>query len=463
MPVRSFSPKWKQSGSLSIVVVLLCTLLTFSFVETSYAAGNRQSVPPTNQSVLTIEQAILSNIQQNGFDNNSSINNGLGGLWVNWLYGSSTPQTNLHGNGVPDGPGVNPPRHDELTDLRYLHDLWLYKAQYPNDHTYDSEIQRYTPIVQSEFAGTTNERGWLFDEEFMDLYRLSQDSTYQNIALGLVQSYSHAVDPKVGSIYKTSPQHPLGFYPVDHVLEAGCALIQAGTLFNNPQWVQQGQSVVNFVYAHAYIPQYHTFAEQMDRVLTSSRSVNPVETFYVDNYKNYVFQGNTMRVSALSQIIISLLHTYQVTHNASFLLKGIDLLSPVLATPNTLHLWDATNLGYYYSVTFNGQTPQQPGSITVNTTKKLSGTQVTMLWAFHLANTLTNNAYQSMENLMIQVAIKAYYAPGHGVLDEVKPDWTPRTIGGQPLTWVTSEAMTAELEALLIAVPPTTQPSSGLA
>lgn len=45
---------------------------------------------------------------------------------------------------------------------------------------------------------------------------------------------------------------------------------------------------------------------------------------------------------------------------------------------------------------------------------------------------------------------KAYYAPGHGVLYEVKPDWTPRMMKhGRPADWVTTEAMDIAREALL--------------
>ena len=73
-----------------------------------------------------------------------------------------------------------------------------------------------------------------------------------------------------------------------------------------------------------------------------------------------------------------------------------------------------------------------------------------MLWAFHLADQFTHGKYQAMENLMLTVALtKAYYAPGHGVLYETKPDWTPMTFPSHTLAdFVTTEAMGAELESL---------------
>ena len=81
---------------------------------------------------------------------------------------------------------------------------------------------------------------------------------------------------------------------------------------------------------------------------------------------------------------------------------------------------------------------------------------MTMLQVLHLANTLTHNKYQTIEAQMRAVAVsKAYYAPGHGVLYEVKPDWTPLMVNGQPEDWVTAEAMGIELEGLFT-IDPTT-------
>ena len=114
-----------------------------------------------NASIQDIEIDLLTNIKDNGFDSDA---NGSGGLWVNWRYGTRPLQTNINGTGEPDGTSVHPPRRDELTDLRYIHNLWSYKQQNPADRSFDGEIARYTPIIKSEFAHAHNERGWLYDK-----------------------------------------------------------------------------------------------------------------------------------------------------------------------------------------------------------------------------------------------------------------------------------------------------------
>ncbi|MFL5627259.1 MAG: hypothetical protein ACJ788_16900, partial [Ktedonobacteraceae bacterium] len=262
--------------------------------------------------------------------------------------------------------------------------------------------------------------------------------------------YAKAIDPSVGIFYKKNDLHPQGYYRPSDNLEAACALIQAGTLFNHPMWVQQGQTMLNFLYAHAYIPTYHTFADQMDQVLTPSGTVNPSEVFYGGTFRNYTVRGNIMRMGSSSQMIISLLHTYQVTHNQDFLSKAEDLLDPLSLPQNSLGMWDSSHLGYFVSATFKGTTPQQPGSITVAKGKKEAGRQILMLWAFHLANQFTHNKYQEMEHLMLTVALnKAYYAPGHGVVYETRSDWTLLTFPNHTLEdAVTTEAMGIELEGL---------------
>lgn len=407
------------------------------------------AAPPA--AVLNIEHSMLDNIANYGYNNSGNVNNGLGGLWVNWKYGSASIEAkNLNGSGVPDTSNSSSLRHDPETDLRYLHALWLYQSRNPNDTQYKSQIDKFTTIIKTEFNQSRDERGWLFDEEFMDLYRLSGDSFYKDTAMSLARSYAKNFDPKVGTIYKKNSGHPLGSYRVDLSLEAGCALIQAGTLFQNPTWVQEGQSTVNFIYDHAYIAQYHTFPAQVDEVHLPGGGVNPSEVFFSDSQnQDYTVAGNIMEMGALAQISFSLLNTYQVTHQQDYLNKATDLLDQLTSTSNTLGLWDNTNKGYFLGITFTGSGPKDPGTLQLKSQNKEAGRQMTILQVFHLANSLTNNRYQLMEQQMRDVAInKAYYAPGHGVLYEVQPDWTPVLAHGVQQDWVTSEATGAELEAL---------------
>ncbi|GAC1359032.1 MAG: hypothetical protein PVSMB5_02450 [Ktedonobacteraceae bacterium] len=397
---------------------------------------------------------MLNNIKTYGFNSDASINGGLGGLWVNWRYGTNPLQTNVNGTGETDEASGKSLRHDPLTDLRYLHDLWLYKAQNPSDNGFEGEITRYSPIVKYEFKNSHNERGWLYDE-FIDLYNLSHDSFYKDTASSLATGFAKGFNSGVGSIYKTnSSGHAQGSYRVDLTLESGCALVQAGTLFNNPQWTQEGLSTIKFVYEHAYIQQYHIFPDQVDNVLNVDGSVNNQEQFFSGQSNadsgSYAIKGGQTQLGSISQIIISLLDTYRVTHSQDFLSKATDLLDSLSAPRNPLGLWDNNNGGYYFAAIYSGSSPTQPGSISVVRTKKEAGRQSIMLQAFHMANKVTNDKYKDMESRMLDVALKHIYVPAvHGVLYLVNPDWSTQTFkNGTPNNMVTTEATGAELESL---------------
>ncbi|HEY7418355.1 MAG TPA: hypothetical protein VH593_24450, partial [Ktedonobacteraceae bacterium] len=85
--------------SLAGVFLIACSvLLLLTAAEPGYARPTQRSVSTASQA-LAMERDVLNNIMQNGFDGNPGINNGLGGLWVNWIYGTNPLQTNLNGSG----------------------------------------------------------------------------------------------------------------------------------------------------------------------------------------------------------------------------------------------------------------------------------------------------------------------------------------------------------------------------
>ena len=326
----------------------------------------------------------------------------------------------------------------------------IYKAQNPGNSSFESEIARYTPIIRAEFAHAHDERGWVYDT-FADIHTLSHDDFYKDAMVSMAQNYAHVFDPQVGSIFKKGTDG-LGTYRVDLVLEAGCALVQAGTTFNNDNWVQDGLSTIKFVYDHAYIPQYHTFASQMSEVLQNDGSVNPHEPFFVgtSSSQGYTIHGNQLRMGNISQMVISLLDTYKITHNEDFLDKATDLLDPLSLPNNALGLWDINRGGYFYAVTFQGSSPADSGSMQVDSKRKEAGRQATMLQAFRLADQLTNNRYKDMESRMLDVTLKHIYNSAlHGVPYLVNADWSSPKFGNGSLNNMdTTEAMGATLEAL---------------
>ncbi len=450
---RTYTKEFKGYSLKKALGSLLALLLTLTIAACGGKAPPAQTKPtptaiPGSSAAIILE--MLNNVKTNGYNANPAINNGLGGLWVNWRYGSNPLQTNMNGAGVPDSPDLNLPRHDPLTDIRYLRALWLYKSFHPKDTQFDSQIARYTPIVKHDFATPQNERGWVYDL-FIDLFRLSNDAFYKQTAYSLAKYfYIKLYHPASGAIYKTNAEHPYGYSRVDLELEVGCALIQASAVFNEPVWKSAGQRVVQTVYNTAYLQRYHTFLSLVDNVLLPDGSLNPNPSIFRGKYGNTRVEGGMVRLGGVALEALSLLHVSIVTHDQTFLNHAIDLLTPLTIDQNLLGLWDAQQQGYFESATFPGPDFQHPGTPVINRKRKESGRQIQMLEAFRVANSLISDRYQGMQDALLEVTIKkAYYTPGHGVLYEETTDWQPvKAKNGQIEDWVTSEAIGIALESL---------------
>src|SRR5689334_15434557 len=95
----------RWSTGLSALLVTFLLISACASGANSSAHGDTSptaSVPSgatTTPAAESIILAMLNNVKTNGWDNNSAINNGLGGLWVNWRYGTSPLQVNLNGTG----------------------------------------------------------------------------------------------------------------------------------------------------------------------------------------------------------------------------------------------------------------------------------------------------------------------------------------------------------------------------
>lgn len=433
---------------MTIIVVFMLLLFTPLPLH-SGAATRAESTERTPESITL---AMLLNIKESGFNADARINGGLGGLWINWRTGTQPLQVNFNGSGSPDGPKVDPPRHDDLTDLRYLHNLLSWKHQHPQDTRFDAETKRFTAIVKREFAHTHNERGWMYDE-LMDMGRLSGDPFFRDTARELAELYATRLfQPDIGAVYKRSAAKPAGHYRVDLALETGCALVQAGVEFKQPDWSAKGERLVTFVYDHAYLSDYHIFLTQMDEVRLPNGQANPNQKIYREPFRNYVADGGVVRFGNIGQVALSLLHAHIVTKNRLYLDRANELLLPLTAEQNTLGLWDAARGGYFNGVQFDGPDFRNPGKPKLLKTKKESGRQFHMLQAFHVANRLTGGKYQAMEKAMLEALVeKAYYAPGRGILYEVAPDWSPLKLkgkGGGVEDWVTTEAMGCAMMAI---------------
>jgi hypothetical protein len=415
--------------------------------------GRRAGAVPTRDAntsaaIRSVIDDVLTNIRQNGHNPDPSINDGLGGLWINWRTGSNPLQTNLSSSGVAgtknDDDGA---RHDELTDLRYLHNLWAYRSVYPDGLDVQGEIDRYTKIVAKGFASGRNERGWVYDL-VNDLHRLSKEPFYEQLARRLATYYVNELfKPQLGSVCKIKKDRPRGSYRVDHAMCIGCALVQAGVTFGNDDWSQHGRQIIEFLYEQAYLPAYRTFPSELDHVLTEDGRPNQNARFF----RPKGTEGGSAKPPALGQMALSLLHAHEATGEQQLLDRATDLLVPLTAADNSLGLWDAEYGGYFDKAVFSGTHVREPGAIRVDTGDKEGSRQLHLFEAFCVANRQTQGRFQEMEDRLLDITLhKAYCPEQHGFVYLMDADWSLLTLkDGSKRDWVTTEAMGIAVQALL--------------
>jgi hypothetical protein len=400
--------------------------------------------------IKAVVRDVLENLGANGFNSDPAINGGLGGLWINFRPGTSPLQTNFSTSGAPyttNKDGTK--RHDELTDLRYLHNLWTCRAVFPDVPVADAEIARFTRIVKHELESGANQRGWVYDLVH-DLHRLSGDPFYRDAARAQARYFAEKMfKPELGTVCKVKTKNGVttSSYRVDHSLEIGCALLQAGTTFGEAGWTAKGKKVLDFVYENAYLPQYRTFPSELDEIVLASGGANPNPRFY----RSGDTEGGSAKPPALGQIALALLHAHIVSRDEAYLHRAIDVLSPLSAAENALGLWDREHGGYWDKTVFSGTHVRTAGTARVRKGDKEGARQLHLLQAFAVANRLTAGKFADMEAALLEIALEKAYVPRqHGYVYLQAPDWSllDAKQGGK-CDWVTTEAMGIALEALL--------------
>ncbi|HXA29967.1 MAG TPA: hypothetical protein VN193_14595 [Candidatus Angelobacter sp.] len=428
------------------------------------AGGDAPSVTPgapdtgtgaPASAALQVEQDVLANIGQNGWDSAAGLNGGLGQLWINWRTGSTPLSTNWNnvpaaectvgGGGTPQCTS-SPPRTDRLTDLRYLHALALYRNQHPGDTRFDAQFSRWAGIVKSLWGRPRDERGWTY-EVLVDITRLTGDGFYAAAAAQQAHYYSATVfHASCGCLYFTDTAHPRGFYrPVDTVEEAA-ALAEEGARTGNQTYIAQARTALQFLLAHGYLRAWHAFPYAWDQVLNADGSVNssPVFAAGLPN------AGQEVRVIWLAQEAQTLLHATRATGDTRYSTLATELLDAITPAQNTLGLWDSAHGGYCEKATFSGSGLAQPGSPSVGCSKKEAGRQLVVLDAVRVAATVgLGSRYADLQQRMTALAVGPdYYSHGAGYVYEVAPDYSLFLNHSVPEDWVTTEADGIALEAL---------------
>lgn len=284
---------------------------------------------------------ILQDMNDNAFNPQAPPVSGAsrpGGLFINWRgtwpgdSATAAANTNIQGSGLSDQQAGRAPRHDPLTDLTYLVNLYAYEAIYPHDLEFAPDVTRMEPIVKQEYANAGYYRCWVYSQ-LRDLGELQPgrgwDAMAARFAAGVYQRYYNS---QAGAI--ANPRHN-GIYRTDYAAECGAMLIDAGQRAHNAAWISAGNSALAHLMQRAQDPQTHQFPLQM--------RLGPTQ--------DMVVQAQLM-MGEEAQLLNSFLDAYDLTGNKSYLDAVVQAVNSLYSP--AIGLWDQIQGGFFFSVDADG-------------------------------------------------------------------------------------------------------------
>ncbi|HEY2703935.1 MAG TPA: hypothetical protein VGL20_09615 [Candidatus Dormibacteraeota bacterium] len=346
-----------RRGALRMLIVM--ALLAMAASMAPAAAPVSAAAPALDAAV----RATLDEIDAHGF------NPATGGLFINWSV-DDPARSNL-----PDG---SPARRDELTDLRDVLNMVWYQRRHPGDHSQAAALARLTAPLRAKVVHYSSDKGWVY-WQFLQLAGLTGDAFWTQRAQAFAGHLNGIVDPAAGVVHghvSAAGHQPAcaDGYRVDHDLEGGLALVDAGMRFGDPGWVAVGMREALTVVSQAYDTTYHLFNHTVCGGVPADREA---------------------KVGEQADEVLALLDTGDATGIPVLTALATQMLDGLVANSTRLH--DTGAGGFFFE--FDLGTQQVSSSY-----KEVR--QLTLLTALHRANALQGGRYAGLEAEMTGVALR---------------------------------------------------------
>jgi hypothetical protein len=386
-----------------LALVLACTAAPLLLPVTSEAAA----VTP-GQLDATVKATLLE-------ETADGWNPTTNGLYINWSKDDPS-QVNFTDH--------DRKRHDELTDLRDLVGMDAYAAQHPGDTSQRAGIARLAPRAVAEFRGYASDKGWVY-WDLLHLGALTGDASWTNEARYMASHYAKAIDPALGvdhgplsaSTAEAATDCADG-WRIDHALESGLMLIDAGRRFGNATWTQQG---------------YRAYTVARSTGLSAADGL----------YNRIVCQGavwdHQAKTEEQADIARTTLQAGTAVGDARLVSDGITLLDTLVANRTGLH--DTKDGGWCSLVHLDTR------ALTCNIKESR---QYLLLIAFHQADQIRPGRYAAQETELLNLVSAMVTSPRTGFLYERSRDFSLHK--GE--NWITSEADGIVVEAIETALSP---------
>jgi hypothetical protein len=311
-----------------------------------------------------------------------------GGLYINWkgtwsgAPATAPANTDIQESGLTDRQAGSVPRHDPLTDLTYLVNLYAYQAINPGDREFAPDVARMEPIVAQEYANAGYYRCWVYFQ-LRDLGELQPAQGWDAMAARFAASvYQHYYDFRAGTI--TDQRHG-GVYRADYAAECGAMLIDAGQRAHVTAWVNAGNSTLAHLMQRALNPETHLFPLQMQLGPDQDTAVQA-----------------RLTIGEEAQLLNSFLDAYDLTGNTHYLDAVVQAVNSLYSP--AIGMWDQINGGFFFSVNADGQS--------LNGSYKETRQAWMLPLLAHLARIEGGGAWAGREQEMLTVVRDKLWQPG---------------------------------------------------
>lgn len=339
--------------------------------------------PATDTELDAIVKSTLDGMNSYGWD---PVNKGI---FINWRR--DNPDMVQCNSTVCDDRS-HPTRHDSQNDIRTLQHLYWYKWRHPGDTSMDAAIARILPTVKSKFGTTSSPKGWMYYVllriyEYVD--NPNDKAYWQNVIVNWADKQYADIDPAAGVQHGRVANCDCGTntiylddaYRVDHQVEMGAALVDAGTRFQRPEWIAAGYKQTMTAYEQAFSNEYNLFT----RIYVLRDSV----------YGSNIKWDTQAKLGEQSEEVDALLRAGAVTTDPKIRSDFFNIAAKMLNGLRDQPIHDKQNGGYYFKMYAGRNFDGKPAGSVETQTKEMR--QGSLLGTFHLANMLISPANQWAE------------------------------------------------------------------
>ncbi|WP_455498702.1 hypothetical protein [Coprobacter sp.] len=336
------------------------------------------------------------------------------GIYINWHRDFPNQINNTSGGDFEERNTDT--RHDAQNDIRALQHYYWFKALHNNTDFFDRAIKRLLPTVKSKYAKPSIAKGWLYYVllRLMEYTDNPDDKEFwENAIMYWGQNVYNMIDHDLGVYYQTnmgncdcgsSTIYLDKAYRVDHQVEAGAAMVHAGTRFNKPEWVDAGFRQVLTTYEHAFSEKYGMFGRIY--LLGNSgykKNSDGTKTIYdYSAFQNKLWDGQA-KLGEVSEEADALLKAAAITTNPEIRDKFVEIATKMLDALRIQPVHDRNYGGFYQMMYVADSGDGKKAGKVMDTKKEMR--QASLLGTYNFANRFLENQWQDMEREMYYVLV----------------------------------------------------------